>query len=107
MDVASTLREARRRAGLTQAELAQRAGTSQATISAYESGRKQPSVATLSRLLAAAGSRLAAEPAGYTVIQPSQAELERRGRILHDVLDLAQTLPFRRERELHYPRLVR
>lgn len=107
MDTAATLRDARRRAGLTQAELARRAGTSQATISAYESGRKEPSVSTLGRVLAAAGSRLAAEPAGYTVVQPSQAELERRGRILHDVLDLAQTLPFRRADELRYPRLVR
>lgn len=107
MDVAATLKDARRAAGLTQAELAARAQTSQATISAYESARKQPSVATLSRLLAAAGSRLAAEPARYIVIQPPPAELERRGRVLHDVLDLAQALPFRRARELHYPRLVR
>ena len=107
MDPALTLRRTRQAAGLTQAQLATRAGTSQATISAYESGRKQPSLATLSRLLAAAGSRLTARPAGYAVIQPSAAELERRGRILHDVLDLAQTLPFRRARELHYPRLVR
>lgn len=101
------MREARERSGLTQSQLAARAGTSQATISAYERGRKQPSVATLSRLLAAAGSRLAATPTRYAVIEPSPAELERRGRILHDVLDLAQTLPFRRARELQYPRLVR
>jgi len=58
MDVAATLREARRRAGLSQAALAARSGTSQATISAYESARKQPSVDTLSRLLAAAGAVL-------------------------------------------------
>ena len=53
MDAAASLRDARRRAGLTQAELARRAGTSQATISAYEHGRKEPSVETLGRLLAA------------------------------------------------------
>jgi len=46
---------ARREAGLTQAALAQRAATSQAAISAYESGRRSPSVETLSRILAAAG----------------------------------------------------
>ena len=63
MDAASAIRAARRRAGLTQGALAARAGTSQATVSAYESGRKQPSVATLDRLLAAAGSRLPVEPA--------------------------------------------
>ncbi|MDQ3092603.1 MAG: helix-turn-helix transcriptional regulator, partial [Actinomycetota bacterium] len=61
MDAARRLREARRLAGLSQAELARRAGTSQATVSAYESARKQPSVTTLSRLLAAAGARLTVE----------------------------------------------
>lgn len=48
----------RAEAGLTQAELARRAGTSQATISAYENGSKSPSVATLERLLAVTGNAL-------------------------------------------------
>src|SRR3954452_16387572 len=61
VDVGVTLHAARTRAGLSQAELARRAGTSQATVSAYESGSKQPSVATFSRLLAAAGARLTVE----------------------------------------------
>ncbi len=52
------IRMARRRAGLTQEELAQRAATSQAAISAYESGRRSPSVATLTRILEAAGFEL-------------------------------------------------
>jgi len=47
MNVIRTLRE---RAGLTQAELAERAGTSQPTVAAYESGRKSPSLQTLRRL---------------------------------------------------------
>jgi transcriptional regulator with XRE-family HTH domain len=46
---------ARRQAGLTQHELANRASTSQAAISAYESGGRSPSVDTLCRILAAAG----------------------------------------------------
>ena len=49
------IRIARRQAGLTQAVLASRAGTSQAAMSAYESGRRSPSVDTLCRILAAAG----------------------------------------------------
>ena len=49
---------ARRQAGLTQQELAGRAATSQAAISAYESGRRSPSVDTLARILAAAGFEL-------------------------------------------------
>ena len=43
------------RAGLTQEELAHRAGTSRPTLSAYEHGRKSPTVATFARLLAEAG----------------------------------------------------
>lgn len=49
------IRMARRQAGLTQQALADRAGTSQAAVSAYESGRRSPSVDTLCRLLSAAG----------------------------------------------------
>ena len=49
------IRMARREAGLTQQVLAKRAGTSQAAMSAYESGRRSPSVDTLCRILSAAG----------------------------------------------------
>ena len=38
------------RADVNQAELARLAGTSQATIANYESGRKSPTLRTLSRL---------------------------------------------------------
>lgn len=107
MDVANELRSARARAGLTQAELGARAGTSQATISAYESGAKEPSVATLSRLLAAAGARLAVEPDATPVREPSRAELARAGSTLADVIALAEALPVRHSRRLRYPRLDR
>jgi predicted nucleotidyltransferase/DNA-binding XRE family transcriptional regulator len=57
--VAGTLiRSARARAGLTQAQLGQLAGTSQSAIARYERGVAQPSLATLERLLAASGERL-------------------------------------------------
>lgn len=52
------LRTARQRGGLSQAELARRAGLTQSVISAYESGARQPSLATLARLVAATGSDL-------------------------------------------------
>ncbi len=55
------LRDARVRAGLTQRELAQRAGTSQSVVARIELGRSDPSTATLTRLLAAAGFELRAE----------------------------------------------
>jgi len=46
---------ARLKAALTQQELANRLGVSQSTVAAYESGRRQPTVPTLMRWLAAAG----------------------------------------------------
>lgn len=66
MDAASLIRAARRGAGLTQAQLAARAGTSQPAVARYESGAASPSIRTLERLLRAAGQRvqLAAEVTG-------------------------------------------
>lgn len=49
---------ARLRSGMSQMELARAAKTSQPAISAYESGKRSPSVETLTRLLAAAGFEL-------------------------------------------------
>jgi transcriptional regulator with XRE-family HTH domain len=105
MDVAQELRAARDRAGLTQAELAARAGTSQATVSAYESGHKSPSLQTLSRLLAETGARLAVEQAPPARVDPSPARLRHAGRVLVDVIALAEALPSRHEPELRFPRL--
>ena len=107
MDPGASLRSARRRAGLTQAELAARAGTSQATISAYEHGRKAPSIETLGRLLAAVGARLTTVPASATVVRPSQARLARADRALVDVMLLAEALPTRHDPELRFPPLAR
>ncbi len=46
------LRRARLQAGLSQAELAKKAGVSQSVISVYESGRRQPALSTLAALIA-------------------------------------------------------
>jgi predicted nucleotidyltransferase/DNA-binding XRE family transcriptional regulator len=55
---ADLLRQARRRAGLAQAEVAARAGVTQSVISAYESGRRQPALPTLAALVGATGYEL-------------------------------------------------
>jgi hypothetical protein len=55
---ADLLKQARRRSGLSQAELGRRAGVTQSMISAYESGLRQPALQTLARLVAATGLRL-------------------------------------------------
>jgi predicted nucleotidyltransferase/DNA-binding XRE family transcriptional regulator len=58
LSAGSLLRAARTRAGLSQAELAARAGVTQSVISVYESGRRQPALTTLAALVEAAGCRL-------------------------------------------------
>src|SRR5438093_1311662 len=49
------LREARRRAGLTQAILAETAGKPQSTVAKIERGRRDPTLTTLLELIRAAG----------------------------------------------------
>ena len=50
MEPADSLRHRRQQLGITQAELARRAGTSQSAVAAYETGAKPPSAETLHRL---------------------------------------------------------
>ncbi|HEX4213897.1 MAG TPA: helix-turn-helix transcriptional regulator [Candidatus Dormibacteraeota bacterium] len=54
----SLLRDARRRAGLSQGELARRAGVAQSVVSVYESGHREASLPTIARLVAATGYEL-------------------------------------------------
>ena len=58
---AALLRSARTRSRLSQADLARRAGVAQSVISAYESGRREPSLRTLARLVEATGQELAVD----------------------------------------------
>jgi transcriptional regulator with XRE-family HTH domain len=84
---AGLLVQARHAAGLSQGELARRAHTSRPTLSAYEHGRKSPTVATAERLLAEAGYQLSAEPR-ITFTD----HLDRRGH-QHPVPDRLPRLP--------------
>ena len=52
------IREARRRAGLTQRELAELAGTTQSAIARLESGRSSPSFDTVRRMMRLCGFNL-------------------------------------------------
>ncbi|CUW41779.1 Putative transcriptional regulator [Magnetospirillum sp. XM-1] len=60
-EIAETLIRARQRAGLSQAELAKRMGTTQSVVARLESGRSLPSSTSLARFAAATGSRLHVE----------------------------------------------
>lgn len=55
------IREARRRARLSQTDLARRAGVAQSVISTYESDRREPGLRTLAKLIEATGHQLSFE----------------------------------------------
>lgn len=93
------IRRARGEAGLSQAELARRAGMPRSVLNAYEHHHRQPGVDALARIAQAAGMEVRLEaPVGR--IDPARA-----GRILVQVLDLAEALPSRRRGNLTYPSL--
>ena len=61
MDITRVLLDARIKAGLSQTELAERTGISQADISRLENGTRNPSLALLKRLATAMDSTLRIE----------------------------------------------
>ena len=68
------IREARRRAGLTQRELAERAGTTQSAIARLESGRTSPSFDTVRRMMRLCGFALLVQLDPYDDSDLAQAE---------------------------------
>jgi transcriptional regulator with XRE-family HTH domain len=75
------VREARIRSGLTQRELADRAGTAQSVVARLESGVGSPRVETVERLLEAAGFRARVELVPLTptdaVVAAYKADIDR------------------------------
>jgi transcriptional regulator with XRE-family HTH domain len=72
MKAAPLLRQARRSTGLTQRELALRAGVPQATVGRIEAGRVEPRFDTLDGLLRATGQELGIGPRPGTGVDRSQ-----------------------------------
>jgi transcriptional regulator with XRE-family HTH domain len=62
MSIEHLLVRARQAAGLSQASLAKLAGTSRPTLSAYEHGRKSPTLETAARIIGEAGFELSLSP---------------------------------------------
>lgn len=71
-------KDIRLQSGMSQTDLAAAAGTSQPTISAYESGTKQPSLATLERLARAAGAEMHVVFVDQTVLSTAVTEARKR-----------------------------
>ena len=92
MRVDRLLADVRREAGLSQAKLAVRAGTSQSAIARYERAVCVPSIATLERLLRACGRSLslavateASRPRRRTALGPRGSLVRRYRRQLLEV----------------------
>jgi transcriptional regulator with XRE-family HTH domain len=94
------VREARKRAGLTQAELAQRAGTTQSAIARIETGDTAPSFDSVLRLVRLCGLDLdimlvprdesdLAQAARLARLQPEE-RLLRHQRVLAQLRELRQ-----------------
>ncbi len=88
------------RSGLSQAELARRAGIPRSVLNAYLRGHRQPGADALARLCAAGGFEL------QLTARSAPVNPRRAGRLLTQVLELAEALPFRRSERLEYPRLA-
>ncbi|MBS1897622.1 MAG: helix-turn-helix domain-containing protein [Actinobacteria bacterium] len=73
------IREARKRAGMTQIELARRSGIAQNVISDYERGKREPSFGAVDLLLGAAG---------LTIEYAPLSELERIRRRRDEIVDV-------------------
>ena len=101
------IRAVRRRRGLTQAQLAARAGTSQPVVSAYEHSRRDPTFATLAKLIEAGGEQLRIDAAPPLSDLPPPRDVDERNRRLLDVLSLADAIPVRRRSAvLRAPRMI-
>jgi transcriptional regulator with XRE-family HTH domain len=92
--IGKRLRWARRRAGMTQDQLAQTVGMPQPSVARIERGTVSPRTATLVELMAATGHRLTVEPIGPAV---DTAAVERRLRMavpqrIHQALGRANAL---------------
>jgi len=88
------------RSGLSQAELARRAGVTRSVLNAYLHGTREPGSDSLMRIVGAAGFGF-----GLGARRPP-VDPERAGRILVQVLGLAEALPFRPRAEIEYPPLI-
>lgn len=99
MSAAALVDEILEKSGLTQAELARRAGLPRSVLNAYLRGHRAPGADALLRLASAAGVKLGLERRRPPV-DPQRASF-----ILNQVLGLAEALPYRPRAELAYPPL--
>ncbi|MBA3743565.1 helix-turn-helix transcriptional regulator [Sporichthya sp.] len=103
MDVGELITRCRHESRLTLRALAEKSGTSHSTLSAYENGRKSPSLATLQRILDAAGYDLVVDVRR----QPLELDPDKRGREIVELLELGQLFPATHNPTLEAPVFAR
>jgi transcriptional regulator with XRE-family HTH domain len=94
--VGSLVADIQARSGLSQAELARRAGIPRSVLNVYVRGNREPGADALARIAAAAGFQL------ELAERRPPVDEDRASRILVQVLDLAEALPFRPQAEIPY-----
>lgn len=99
MSSAELIAEILQKSGLTQAELARRAGLPRSVLNAYLRAHRQPGADALLRIAGAGGVKLELEERRPPV------DPQRAGFILNQVLGLAEALPYRPRAEMAYPPL--
>jgi transcriptional regulator with XRE-family HTH domain len=99
MSAAALVAEILEKSGLTQAELARRAGLQRSVLNAYLRGHREPGADALLRIAGAAGVKLELEE------RKPPVDPQRASYILNQVLGLAEALPFRPGAEMAYPPL--
>lgn len=97
---ASLVQMALDQSGLSQAELARRAGLSRSVLNAYLKGHREPGADALLRIVSAAGGKLELGE------HKPPVDPVRAGKILMQVLGLAEALPYRPRAQMRYPRLA-
>jgi transcriptional regulator with XRE-family HTH domain len=97
---ASLLQEILQGSGLSQADLARRAGLPRSVLNVYLHGRREPGADALLRIASAGGFDLKPTPRRPPV------DPEGAGKILVQVLELAEALPFRPRAEMQFPPLA-
>jgi transcriptional regulator with XRE-family HTH domain len=95
------LREILERSGLSQAELARRAGIPRSVLNVYLKGNREPGTEATLRIAAAAGFDVELKK------RRSPVDGVRAGEILVQVVELAEALPFRPRPEIQFPPLKR
>lgn len=97
---AALIADALARSGLSQAQLARRAGIPRSVLNVYLRSHREPGADTLIRILAAAGCEL------QLAERRPPVDPERAEKILVQVLGLAEVLPYRPRAEIDTPSLA-